>query len=817
MLVYYILSIISLLLFLYNFFPVNVTQTSSSVDPPSEFLDIKFNLSVVYSSKIDKVVFIVIDALRTDFITAENMPFLVSGVNSDGCFLNMHVQPPTVTLPRIKSLTTGSVPQFTDIIFNLLSTEKSANSFLQEALKKGKKLVFYGDDTWLKLYPKVFLRSEGTSSFFVNDFTEVDLNVTRHLDQELKNKDWDMMFLHYLGLDHIGHVYGPYSRLIPLKLMEMDEVIKKIYSSTKNWKEEVLIIVTGDHGMKDSGGHGGATFSETNVPFLVCGIKCENDSVKQSDVATTVAALMGLNIPPNSIGRSITGLLNSFNIDQMLYVLMYNSVHLSHKTKLFNDILQEANKNYYEYLKFGNYAMTKAATEQYQHFLHKASENLSQSSTNYNLLLLSASILGLVLCFLQILKLLCTDQKNLCCFETNHIVFVIILFIMVTLELYTLLTSSLVVIILFSFYKLICQLRYDDNYVFQFLVFGCIAHSLSLFSSSFVEEEHQTWYFFGSTLLLINIVKNFKLWKYSLSFMLLLFGLRLLRTINQTGDKWASIPDLSDWLLSEENYIFFNLFFVIGLITSWICTYNLSKSNKFVVFLNTLAVMMTFLYKTKYTSSTALGKTLWLLILLNYLYSLLSFKGSSPVNIWVIISIILSPPCNTVLIPYCICASGLLFKTNKHIFVLIISHMWLGNILFFCQGHSNSLSSVNVAVGYVGLEEYHPFLVISQVLCYTYTFPVLIHLILVEHFRKEAVKIWTTIASLRLLVLIHICIISLIFREHLFIWSVFAPKLLIETSNSFILLIEILLYILYTFVRKRKELLTELSFIKKIY
>ena len=37
----------------------------------------------------------------------------------------------------------------------------------------------------------------------------MDNNVTRHLDSELVRKDWDVLILHYLGLDHIGHLGGP--------------------------------------------------------------------------------------------------------------------------------------------------------------------------------------------------------------------------------------------------------------------------------------------------------------------------------------------------------------------------------------------------------------------------------------------------------------------------------------------------------------------------------------------------------------------------------------------------------------------------------
>lgn len=43
------------------------------------------------------------------------------------------------------------------------------------------------------------------------------------------------MILHYLGLDHIGHVTGPFSSLIKPKLTEMDNIIARIYSKILHW------------------------------------------------------------------------------------------------------------------------------------------------------------------------------------------------------------------------------------------------------------------------------------------------------------------------------------------------------------------------------------------------------------------------------------------------------------------------------------------------------------------------------------------------------------------------------------------------------
>lgn len=60
---------------------------------------------------------------------------------------------------------------------------------------------------------------------------KVDNNVTRHLDRVLKRGDWDVLILHYLGLDHIGHTSGPGSPLIGRKLSEMDGVLAKIHTA----------------------------------------------------------------------------------------------------------------------------------------------------------------------------------------------------------------------------------------------------------------------------------------------------------------------------------------------------------------------------------------------------------------------------------------------------------------------------------------------------------------------------------------------------------------------------------------------------------
>lgn len=98
---------------------------------------------------------------------------------------------------------------------------------------------------------------------------EVDTNVTRHLRREMDQRDWDMMILHYLGLDHVGHSEGPNSPLMYPKQVEMDGIIKDIYTTIQTSSTKDLFLVCGDHGMNQIGNHGGTSDEETNTAMML--------------------------------------------------------------------------------------------------------------------------------------------------------------------------------------------------------------------------------------------------------------------------------------------------------------------------------------------------------------------------------------------------------------------------------------------------------------------------------------------------------------------------------------------------------------------
>jgi ethanolamine phosphate transferase 2 subunit G len=136
---------------------------------------------------------VLIDALRCDFVY-ENESKGKSLALAQMLFLNKLIKdgyaapfklvarPPSVTMPRIKSLVSGIVPEFIDFLWNFNSSRLNEDNFLKQFKLNNKSIVFYGDDTWLKLFEpasEYFVRFEGTTSFVASDYYEVRHSMQR--------------------------------------------------------------------------------------------------------------------------------------------------------------------------------------------------------------------------------------------------------------------------------------------------------------------------------------------------------------------------------------------------------------------------------------------------------------------------------------------------------------------------------------------------------------------------------------------------------------------------------------------------------------
>ena len=71
---------------------------------------------------------------------------------------------------------------------------------------------------------------------------------------EGREKEWDVLIGHFLGVDHAGHKFGPRHPEMRRKLREVNEVVRHV---SRTMPSDCVLFVMGDHGMTMSGDHGG--------------------------------------------------------------------------------------------------------------------------------------------------------------------------------------------------------------------------------------------------------------------------------------------------------------------------------------------------------------------------------------------------------------------------------------------------------------------------------------------------------------------------------------------------------------------------------
>lgn len=481
-------------------------------------------------------------------------------------------------------MVSGAIGGFLDVAFNFNTKAFLDDNLLGQFFRIGWKMSMFGDETWLKLFPKLFMRQDGVSSFFVKDTVGVDLNVSRHLPEELNRDDWHLMILHYLGVDHVGHIGGRKSVLMAPKLREMDDVIKMIHLncvlSSNSKHEDTLLLVVSDHGMTESGNHGGSSYEETDSLALFIGpsskvsrddMSAIQDTMNQVDIAPTLALLFGVPIPKNNVGVVTVDCLLALKDGQLLRALELNSWQLLRllKAQLPGLSCVVPASGYTGDTKWSNVSHCSGTVEEifcclyskaaflhnswrstasssdggchynnsaaaYLNFLMTANEWLTRKVTDKPFGQLAFGILAMVISSLVFLRLLFCLRRD-CCLKNNQ-----------------------------GFVDLKNNMH-NWNAEEIFVVAVIVIFVVSMGSSSMVEEEQYIWHFLTSTLVWILIRKAFKylhlgarnnlngsnynsrssqVW---LILVMLISG-RIIRAWHQGGVNWTHLPDISKWL-----------------------------------------------------------------------------------------------------------------------------------------------------------------------------------------------------------------------------------------------------------------------------
>uniref|UniRef100_A0A8B9FRL0 GPI ethanolamine phosphate transferase 3, catalytic subunit n=2 Tax=Amazona collaria TaxID=241587 RepID=A0A8B9FRL0_9PSIT len=279
--------------------------------------------------RFSKAVLVIIDALRFEFAhfnpaKASPLPYenklsflhhLTTSQPRHARLYRFRADPPTATMQRIKGLTTGSLPTFIDVGSNFATYAIQEDNLLAQLVQNGRRVVFMGDDTWEGLFPEKFFRSYFFPSFNVKDLHTVDDGILQHLYPTVDSGEWDMLIAHFLGVDHCGHKHGPDHPEMAKKLTQMNEMLRSLVDHLGN---DTLLLVAGDHGMTETGDHGGESEKEVNAalfvysrtPLFGTGPPEEPEAIPQVNLVPTVALLLGVPIPYSNIGEVMAELFS---------------------------------------------------------------------------------------------------------------------------------------------------------------------------------------------------------------------------------------------------------------------------------------------------------------------------------------------------------------------------------------------------------------------------------------------------------------------------------------------------------------------------
>ncbi|OGO28564.1 MAG: hypothetical protein A2Z16_07495 [Chloroflexi bacterium RBG_16_54_18] len=259
-----------------------------------------------------RLIFVLMDALRVDTANDPAIMPTLGALRQQAAWATMHSRPPSYSDPGYSALFTGAWPELSDgpamnVEYEDTPTWTQDNLF--SALKRRGFQAAVSAYYWFeKLIPQYAV----SASFYTpGDDQAADRQVVDAALPWLHDLEYQLVFIHLDQVDYAGHYEGgPLDPRWNQAARRVDDMLVEILSEL-DLNQDTLLVLS-DHGMIDRGGHGGHEAIVLQEPFILAGagVKPGNyGDIDMVDVAPTLAALMGANIPASSQGRVLTEML----------------------------------------------------------------------------------------------------------------------------------------------------------------------------------------------------------------------------------------------------------------------------------------------------------------------------------------------------------------------------------------------------------------------------------------------------------------------------------------------------------------------------
>jgi len=269
-----------------------------------------------------KVLLIVVDALRADTaFDAARMPHVAeaAGRGASGVATST---PLSMTVPGVRAIACGTASDYLDLFENWGAPITDKPNLLATCKNAGISTGIVGDRVWANVYRPwldLIQTETGLSAFeyYIHSTEKPDRIHAERARNAIKNGTAPrFLVVHFVGLDHAGHAWGPQSERYAVTARSLDAKIDGLLRAVD---AETTVVITSDHAMTNRGGHGGSDAEARQTPLVMLGPGIRRMSglaVDQVDLTPTLAALMGIPIPAQSTGRIIHQALDISNDDR---------------------------------------------------------------------------------------------------------------------------------------------------------------------------------------------------------------------------------------------------------------------------------------------------------------------------------------------------------------------------------------------------------------------------------------------------------------------------------------------------------------------
>ncbi len=253
----------------------------------------------------NRVVIILISGLGYDDTLALNLPVLEQ-LRQAGATAAIESIPPSYAQTTWATLITGAPPETNDAapvdlpLAEIHSLE--TDTIFAQAQAAGLKTALLGLAAWSKLLPQ----GQINHSFFVNEAgPAADQAIFEAALPLIENDQADLLLFHFTQVDEAAQASGgTASEAYRQAAAQVDAYLNQI-SAAMDLNRSVLIVLS-DHGHIAKGGHGGNEVEVIWQPLVMIGenvIPGNYSDVSQTDVAPTIATLLGLPVPTAAQGR----------------------------------------------------------------------------------------------------------------------------------------------------------------------------------------------------------------------------------------------------------------------------------------------------------------------------------------------------------------------------------------------------------------------------------------------------------------------------------------------------------------------------------